>query len=120
MASTPEEQMKQSLDTMEKGSTLKFEKGLRDKIGSKKTLKKFQDYKDEWETHKDTVLRSARQIGSFAEAFARFEAEINNKPVGEVKKKHAWAAIAVVRDLCPAGSRPGIRFKWCPEPEPEP
>lgn len=118
MASTPEDQLKESLDTMEKGSALKFEKGLREKIGDKKTLEKFKKNASDWDDHKATVLRSARQIGEFAEAFARFDAEINNKPVGEVKKKHAWAAIEVVRDLCPAGSSPGIRFKWCPEPEP--
>jgi hypothetical protein len=118
MASTPEDQLKESLDTMEKGSALKFEKGLREKIGNPKTLQKFKDNTKEWETYKETVLRSARQIGEFAEAFARFEAEINKKPVGEVKASHAWAAVAVVKDLCPAGagSSPGVRFKWCPEP----
>ena len=116
MASTPEEQLKESLDSMEKGSALKFETGLRKKIGNDKTLEKFKKNQDDWEAHKETVLRSARQIGEFAEAFARFDAEINNLPVGEVKERHAWHAVAVVKDLCPAGQTPGIRFKWCPEP----
>jgi hypothetical protein len=116
MASTPEEQLKESLDTMEKASALKFEKGLREKVGNEKTLKKFKKNAPDWEEYKATVLRSAWQIGEFAEAFARFDAEINNRPLGEVKENHAWAAVTVVRDLCPGRLRDGDRFKWCPEP----
>ena len=100
MASTPEDQLKESLDTMEKGSALKFEKGLREKIGNRKTLKKFKDNATQWEEFRPIVLRSALQIGQFAEAFARFEAEINGKPVGEVKESHARTAIAVVSIGC--------------------
>ena len=116
MASTPEDQLKESLDMMENGSALDFEKGLREKIGNRKTLKKFKENARQWEELGPIVLRSAWQIGRFAEDFARFEAEINGKPVGEVKESHARTAIAVVRDLCPAGKTPGVRFKWCPEP----
>ena len=118
MASKPEDQMKESLDTMEKGSALKFEKHLREKIGNSKTLEKFKLNEDDWEEHKATVLRSAWQIGAFAEAFARFDAEINNQQVGEVKEVHAWEAVAIVKKHCPAGQRRGDRYKWCPEPEP--
>jgi hypothetical protein len=106
----PKEMLKCALDEMEKGSALPLEKGLREKIGDK-AFKKFDAQKKDWPHTAEKVLRAARQIGEYAEEFARFEAEMKEEQPTVVTLKHANHAIAVVKDLCNAR-----KLKWCPDP----
>ena len=115
---TPEQALESSLVAMERGTGLPLEHGLRKKIEGW-SIQKFKDNHANWPAFEKKVLRSAQQIGTYAEAFARFDAEINGKPAPvEIKQKHAAEAIRVVSKLCPAGaSEIENFFKWCPEPE---
>ena len=110
---TAEEALTQCLDEMESGSRLPVKEGLRKKIGDD-ARKKFEENHYLWDTFKDKVVRSARQIGTFAEEFARFDAEIHGRYATEVMEGHADEAIRVVKRLCPAGLKDGAKFRWCP------
>ncbi len=113
---TPDEALERCLDAMEGASKLPFQAGLRQKIRDR-AYRPFVENHDHWDRFKGTVLRSSSQIGTFAEAFARFEGEINERPATEVREHHADEAIRVVRRICPAGLAVGPRFRWCPDPE---
>ena len=106
----PGEMLKCALDQVKNGSALPLEEGLREKI-QKKAFKNFDEQKKLWPGNANKVLRAARQIGEYAEAFARFEAEMQGTQPTVVKTKHANHAIRVVKDLCTAE-----RLKWCPDP----
>lgn len=111
-----EQALQKALDQMEEGSNLDFEKGLREKIADR-ARKNFEDNHHLWKKFEATVLRSARQIGVFAEEFAKFEAEFGSGPATEVRENHAEEAIRVVKNFCPAGLVEGPRFRWCPSPK---
>jgi hypothetical protein len=112
---TPDEALTQSLDEMERGATrLKFAYGLREQI-AEKARPKFEENHEQWDRFKHTVLRSARQIGTFAEELALFEAEVSEHQASAIMDRHVAEAIRVVKEFCPAGLVVGPRFKWCPD-----
>jgi hypothetical protein len=112
---TPEEALTQCLDQMERGATrLKFRYGLREQIAGK-ARPKFEENHGHWDRFKDTVLRSSRQIGTFAEELALFEAEVRDQQASEITDRHVDEAIRVVKEFCPAGLVVGPRFRWCPD-----